>query len=78
MDHSPDRMQGLIKMRLPEYAGELHQIIHAVSWMRTALSNLVEVVHAMPGRKDQCEPAYTSAICKPILCWSQSLDLNAW
>lgn len=42
-DHGPDRVQGLVEMRLPENDGELQQFLHAVNWMRTALPNLAQV-----------------------------------
>lgn len=31
MDHDPDRVQGLVEMRLPENAGKLQHFLHAVN-----------------------------------------------
>ena len=47
MFHDRERLSGLASMRRPQTAGELMQFLQAVSWLRTSLPRLAEVVESL-------------------------------
>lgn len=45
--HLPERTEGLVTTRMPATAGRLIQFLQTVSWMRTSMPRLAEVVEAV-------------------------------